>query len=191
MSLLQQHRDQCRADVTGSAGDENSHRRLHPWWLETRLERRGCESVNRAARRDGQFEHARPSSLRPSPLRCSGDRRSSIAPGDGPHEPRRGRPVRATLSPSPDRLSTPFCASFSDRFIGSSTADLDYKVGMKLRKVGDVSCDDESNRQFQRMIFELAVISAGNRAAQSTSPDSPATFAAILKPAITSRIDLV
>ena len=42
VSLLEEHRDQGRADVTGSAGDENSHRRLHPWWLETRLERRGC-----------------------------------------------------------------------------------------------------------------------------------------------------
>ena len=40
VSLLQQHRDERRADVTGSAGDENSHRRLHPWWLESRLERR-------------------------------------------------------------------------------------------------------------------------------------------------------
>ena len=40
--LLEEHRDQGRADVTGSAGDENSHRGLHPWWLETRLERRGC-----------------------------------------------------------------------------------------------------------------------------------------------------
>ena len=42
VALLQEHGDECRADVTGSAGDENSHRGLHPWWLETRLERRGC-----------------------------------------------------------------------------------------------------------------------------------------------------
>ena len=43
VSLLQEHRDQGRADVTGSAGDENSHCRLHPWWLES-LERRGVEA---------------------------------------------------------------------------------------------------------------------------------------------------
>ena len=39
VSLLEEHRDQGRTDVTGSAGDEYSHRRLHPWWLESRLER--------------------------------------------------------------------------------------------------------------------------------------------------------
>ncbi len=53
MPQLQQHGNQGRANVTGSAGDENSHRRLHPWWLETRLERRGCrkETARGKARR--------------------------------------------------------------------------------------------------------------------------------------------
>ena len=50
VSLLQKHRDQCRADITGSAGDEYSHRGLHPWWLETRLERRGCVGLNRCGK---------------------------------------------------------------------------------------------------------------------------------------------
>ena len=31
VTLIQQDRDQGRSDVTGSAGDENPHRRLHPW----------------------------------------------------------------------------------------------------------------------------------------------------------------
>ena len=44
VSLIQEHRDQGRADVTGSAGDEYPHCRLHPWWLDTRLERRVCEA---------------------------------------------------------------------------------------------------------------------------------------------------
>ena len=39
--LLEEHRDQGRADVAGSAGDENSHGEIHPWLLGTRLERRG------------------------------------------------------------------------------------------------------------------------------------------------------
>src|ERR1700734_3824122 len=40
--LLEEQGDHGRSDVAGSAGNENSHRGLHPWWLETRLERRGC-----------------------------------------------------------------------------------------------------------------------------------------------------
>ena len=42
VALLEEHRDQRRAHVAGSAGDQNSHGEAHPWWLWTRLERRGC-----------------------------------------------------------------------------------------------------------------------------------------------------
>ena len=41
VALLEEHRDERRADVTGSAGDENSHGETHPWLLWTRLGRRG------------------------------------------------------------------------------------------------------------------------------------------------------
>src|SRR5262249_16263813 len=72
--LLQQHGDQGRADVTGTAGDENTHRGLHPWWLESRLERRGLCGVSPAARRDGQFPGpgARPCGLSLAWLRATG-----------------------------------------------------------------------------------------------------------------------
>ena len=62
VSLLEEHRDQGRADVTGSAGDENSHGGLHPWWLESRLERRVYLSLKSGARRGRQ--QSRPSSVR-------------------------------------------------------------------------------------------------------------------------------
>ncbi len=81
--LLEEHGDQGRSDITGSAGDENSHRGLHPWWLETRLERRGCLIEDRrAARRDGVLNTPgpRPCGL----LRCGAraDRRKSLASDD-------------------------------------------------------------------------------------------------------------
>ena len=72
VSLLEEHGDHGRSDVTGSAGNENSHRGLHPWWLETRLERRGCLIGNRGGKARRGVQHARPSSLRPFPLCCSG-----------------------------------------------------------------------------------------------------------------------
>ena len=72
VSLLEEHGDHGRADVTGSAGNEYSHRGLHPWWLETRLERRGCWIGDRGGKARRGVQHARPSSLRPFPLCCSG-----------------------------------------------------------------------------------------------------------------------
>ncbi len=81
VSLLEEHGDQGRADVTGSAGDEYSHRRLHPWWLETRLERRGCVRGNACGKARRADQHARPSSLRPSSVVLLG------ATGDNPFAP--------------------------------------------------------------------------------------------------------
>src|SRR4029077_8608945 len=64
MALLQQHRDQCRGDVTGSAGDEYPHRRLHPWCSRRAWNVEcGVDEPGGKARRASQ--HARPSSLRP------------------------------------------------------------------------------------------------------------------------------
>ena len=104
VSLLQQHRDERRADVTGSAGDENSHRGLHPWWLECAWNVEVL-SVNRAARRDGQVNTPGP---RPCGLPLRRSRRQSIVRLRGPALTRPGCPVRATLSPSPAGLSTSF-----------------------------------------------------------------------------------
>ena len=45
--LLQEHRDQRRADVAGSAGDENSHGETHPWLLGRAWNVEGGEWVGR------------------------------------------------------------------------------------------------------------------------------------------------
>ena len=56
--LFQEHRDERRADVTGSSGDEDSHGGTHPWWLDSRRAwyvadrgRQKCQSIRAAGKR--------------------------------------------------------------------------------------------------------------------------------------------